>query len=135
MGVLDSEWHFQDAERWDMDQDSGVFALKLHSGRTVLADAHVMGSFRERDLSWEWGWNNPNCAEHARKACSAVRSFGEKHGIEYLTEGMMNLPDAETASFLTAIAIRVLGAEGAYCAPDGNMTYVIALRNLRWQET
>jgi hypothetical protein len=135
MEALDLEWHFKETERWDFDQDSGVFTLRLPSGKTVLADAHTVGSFCERDRSWEWAWNNPNCTAKARKACSAVKAWGEKHGIVYLTDGVLSLPDAEFASFLTAIGIKILGAEGAYYAQDGDMTYVIALRNLRWQAT
>ena len=132
MAALDSVWHFKDLRRWDFDVEAGRFTLELQDGTEVAADGDILGSYRPADHSWEWAWNNPDARPEARQATLAVKEFGEKHGIRYLTDGMVEVPEGEFATYLSAIAIKVLGAEGAYYGEADAITYVIALKNLTW---
>ena len=133
--TLNNAWRFNEAVNWQFDQETGVFSVSLPGGRSVVADGHALGSYCPGDRTWEWAWFNPNCVRRARKACLPVKKFGKRHRINYLVEGKFEVPGKDYVSYLTAIGIKLLNAEGAYSGSAGPIEVVIALRNLRWQNT
>ena len=130
--ALDTIWHFNELRRWGFDVDAGRFTLELQGGAEVGADGNIVGSYRPADYSWEWAWFNPNARPEDRQATIAVKDFGEKLGIPFLTDGTVSIPDGEWATYLSAMAVKVLGSDGAHFGETGGAAYAIALKNLTW---
>ena len=128
---LNRDWSFSNYRQWGFDQVSGVFFLELHDGSRVEADGQVIGSYSPRGESWEWAWANPNVEESMKRDVQLVRHFGEKENIEYLRAGMVPVPDKMFPMYLSAIAVKVIGAEGVFAGSAGAIQVYITLKNLR----
>ena len=46
-----------------VNDETGLFSMKLEDGAAWEADAQILGSFSEDDEGWQWAWGNPHCAE------------------------------------------------------------------------
>jgi hypothetical protein len=129
--ILNEEWSFNEFEEWGFDQISGIFFLRLSDDTWIEADGQIYGSFSQSDGSWEWAWNNPMVEEAITKDSLLIKNYGESEGIEYLTEGMILVPDIMVASYLAAIGEKLCNAQGSYPADAGSITVFIGLKNLR----
>jgi hypothetical protein len=128
---LNRDWNFSNFKRWGFDQLSGIFFLELHDGSRVEADGQVIGSYFPAKNSWEWAWNNPNVGEGMKRDVQLVRAFGEKENIGYLRTGFVPVPNKLAAIYLSAVAVKILGAEGVYAGTAGALQVFISLKNLR----
>lgn len=129
--TLNAEWNFGDFEEWGFDQISGTFFLKLADDSRVEADGQIYGSFSESDGSWEWAWNNPYAEEAMSKDALKIREYGKQEGIEYLTTGMIPVPDLTFATYLASIGEKLSNAQGVYPASAGPVIVFIGLKNFR----
>ena len=56
------------------------------NGVTATCQVQIIGTFNTLDDSWMWGWDHPSVDPPSRRNTpGCVASFGEKHGIDYLT--------------------------------------------------
>lgn len=129
--TLNSDWSFDNFEEWGFDQITGIFFLRLADDSRVEADGQIYGSFSESGKSWEWAWNNPNAEESMSKDAFMIKEYGEKEGIEYLTTGMIPVPDITFATYLASIGEKICNAQGVYPATAGPIIVFIGLKNLR----
>ncbi|MFG0315684.1 MAG: DUF6882 domain-containing protein, partial [Planctomycetota bacterium JB042] len=111
-------WGLGEARRWDFDQADGILRFTFDDGKVVEAAAQIVGSHVPTRRNWLWAWANDSIeaplAEHAR----LVRAFGEEHGIREFCRA--NVECSEKAAWrLTAVALRLAGAQGAYRGPAG----------------
>lgn len=133
--TLKNDWSFDSYDEWGFDQVSGTFFLRLKDGARVEADGQIIGSHFPAKNSWEWAWNNPHVASAMKRDSAKVRDFGRKEKLEYLTTGMVPTPDAQFATYLASIAVKVLEAEGAFAGAAGPINVYITLKNLRRKKT
>lgn len=105
--------------RYDYDMAAGTLTFSDAAGPRVIAEIQVAGTTAAED--WLWGWANDQWPEVSTHAIRQVRDFGAENGIEELTTELLASDDLDGLGWmLTAIAARVLDAEGGYRAPSPN---------------
>jgi uncharacterized protein DUF6882 len=119
-------WH-----RYDYDAAAGVLTFSDKEAPRVIADMQIVGTIGERD--WMWGWANSHWPAVSTESMRRVHAFGVEHGIDELTTEYLESDDLGGLGWmLTAIAARVLDAEGAYRAPSGTGALYMVLRSLKF---
>ncbi|MFZ5719087.1 MAG: DUF6882 domain-containing protein [Pseudomonadota bacterium] len=125
---LTETYRLGDWERYDYDAAARTLTFSDPKGARVVADIQVAGTIGAED--WLWGWANNNWPAAAVEAMWDVRRFGVENGIEELTTESLKSDDlGDLGWMLTAIAARILEAEGGYRAPspEGGAIYFLIL--------
>jgi hypothetical protein len=60
-----------------------------------------------------------------------IREYGKQERIEYLTTGMILVPDLTFATYLASIGEKLSNAQGVYPASAGPVIVFIGLKNFR----
>jgi hypothetical protein len=105
-------WGLGSADRWGLDQRTGIITWTFPD-KTATAPAQILASFNPSAGSWLWAWANESILPEMSRDSRAVRDWAEAHGQHGLAEPKVQA-DAETASTLTALAVRITGATGFY---------------------
>ena len=116
-------WGLGTADRWDLDQQTGLITWTFPD-RTATAPAQILGSWSPSSSSWMWAWANTSILPDMSRDARAVRDWAEPRGHTTLTVPKHEA-DAETASTLVALAVRITRATGYYRAPAGNSFAII----------
>lgn len=111
-------WGLGTAERWDLDQRSGLLRWTFPD-RVAEAPAQILGTYSPGGRSWMWAWANESLLPHLRSASEAVRDWGARKGHPALASAQLDGVTEEQAGELAAIAFRVTRATGFYRAPAG----------------
>jgi hypothetical protein len=112
--------------------DSKTLTFSIEGVVKVIADIQVVGTTGAED--WLWGWANDHWPSAIVQDMEAVVSFGEEHGIMELTSGFVADDDLNRLGWeLTAVAVRILGAVGAYRPPpgDGHGALFLLIKSIR----
>lgn len=113
-----------DAAEWAVDQDAGLIQFQRQDGALVTAPVQIVGSWNPRSSAFTWGWDHPSVKTRLRADAERTRWFGDKHGLPELTERSLKVSELE-AWRLTAVAMKVNGAAGAYRGPtDGPVVFM-----------
>jgi hypothetical protein len=110
-------WGSGTAERWDLDQTTGVLRWSF-ADKIVEAPAQLLGTYSPAGESWRWAWANESLSPGLRQASDDVRRWGEANAQSMLTQPLMQVTE-EHAADLAAIAFRLSGATGFYRTPAG----------------
>ncbi len=116
--------------RWDYEQKTE--RLVFSNPKDGPPDAQIslriqmIGSLSTRSGTWMWAWHNPTTREALTKDAEAVRAFGVMHGIAELTTPLWKADEADGWT-MTALAVHLCGAIGAYRAPADNTFIYLAL--------
>jgi hypothetical protein len=111
-------WGLGTFERWDLDQEDGSLVFSNAEGATAVAPAQIIGSFSTRDNTWLWAWDNPSVVDELKTHALKVKEYGEANGIEQLTARKWTGTE-EDAWAMTALAVKLNNAHGAYRGPAG----------------
>ncbi|HEX5872286.1 MAG TPA: hypothetical protein VFY65_17780, partial [Longimicrobium sp.] len=117
-------------EHYDWDQESGQIVFSDSGVAKVVADVQFVGSTSTRSGTWLWAWDNPSIDAGLSRAVRKVRSFGQRHRIERLTEPKWEADEVDGWE-MTSIAARLTRAEGAYRSPGENGATFLLLTNVR----
>ena len=118
---LRTEYRISDWQRWDFDLDAGTLTFSSEAVAKVVADIQVVGTTSKAD--WLWGWANEYLPESVSIDIRHVELYGKKHGIEELTSEYLEGENLNNLGWeMTAVAVRVLDALGAYRAPQVDRT-------------
>ena len=102
--------------KWSYDLETASLVFTRDGVPRVIAGVQVVGTTSEGRKTWVWGWANSGLPLPAMERMAEVRAFGEREGIEQLTQE--TLPDDPYLGWeLTAIAARILDAKGAFRCP------------------
>ena len=112
-------WGLGSFDRWDVDQEVGDLVFSKDDGTMVTAPAQIIGSFSTNDNTWLWAWDNPSIVDAMKRDALKVKQYGEERGIEKLTTRKWTGTE-EDAWAMTALAVKLTGAQGAYRGPSGN---------------
>jgi hypothetical protein len=128
---LSETYRLESWERYDYDTRAGTLTFSDAAGPRVLADIQVVGSIDDED--WFWGWANEVWPAPSVDGIRALQAFGAEHGVEELTTEYLESDDLDGLGWmLTAIAARVLEAEGGYRAPvQGGQVYFL-IRSIKF---
>ncbi|WP_236653345.1 DUF6882 domain-containing protein [Streptacidiphilus melanogenes] len=123
VGRAHMSWGLGSADRWDLDQRTGVITWTFPD-RTAAAPAQILGSFAPGAGSWMWAWANrsllPEMSRDSRRFCD----WAEANGHPGLAQPKIDA-DEQAASTLAALAFRVTRATGFYKGPGANSSYVV----------
>lgn len=109
-------WH-QDGATWAVDLETGVITFKNERGWTITAPVQVIGTRSIADSSFLWAWDHPSIPPARTTDARLVKAFGDAQGLEALTTRKIEASKDE-AWELTALAVHLAGANGAYRGPS-----------------
>ena len=117
-------WGMGEADRYDIDLESGLISWVFEDDKIVIAPATLIGTFNPKDNSFLWGWDHPMCPPADNSAANAVKTFAEEHNIEILQDRKISCALDETWNH-AAIAVLLGDLQGCYRAKSGNGSFVI----------
>jgi hypothetical protein len=126
------KWGIDDCERWDVDQAKGTitFTNTKKGHKKLVGKVQIIGSFNSADKTWLWGWANETVNEELKKDALQLKEYGGANKLKQLTEekweGEMN-----DGWKMTALAAKLLRAEGAYRGPAGKLYVFMVIRDLK----
>ncbi len=116
--------------RYDYDVDAGTLTFSDNGVVKVVAEIQVVGTVGSKD--WLWGWANDHWPEAVVADMETVVSFGESNGIQELISGYVKDTDLNQLGWeLTAVAVRVLNAVGAYRPPSETGALFLLIKSIR----
>src|SRR5262245_39665263 len=105
--ALEQGWRLSACAEYSLNDQTGLFHIKLKDGTSWEADAQILGSFNEDDQTWQWAWGNPHCAEIWSRDSKGVRETGKRLDIWYVHElAMQPMPGAEFVAYFCAIGMK-----------------------------
>ena len=113
-------WGLGRAERWELDQASGVLRWTFPD-KVVEAPAQVIGLHATADSRWSWAWSTPLVPPALAKASAEVRAWGERHRQDFLVRPDLTLSEEQVAD-LVAVAFRLSRATGLYRGASDPLT-------------
>ncbi|MES1200675.1 MAG: DUF6882 domain-containing protein [Pseudomonadota bacterium] len=116
--ALAKRFKLADAE-WAVDQQAGIIQFERKDGSLVTGPVQIVGAWNPRTSLFTWGWDHPSVQTRLRADAERTRWFGDKHGLNELTERRLKLSEMD-AWRLTAVAMKVNAATGAYRGPTEN---------------
>ena len=105
-----------DAAPWLVDQNAGIIQFERKDGALVTAPVQIIGAWNPRTNLFRWGWDHPMVVQRLRNDAERTRWFGDKHGLDELTEKALTMSEQE-AWQVTALAMKVNASHGVYRAP------------------
>ncbi|AVH64074.1 MULTISPECIES: DUF6882 domain-containing protein [Nostoc cyanobionts] len=123
-----SAWRLGESS-WDIDQDAGTVVFTRPDGIIARCSVQIIGTYNTIDSSWLWGWNHPSVVPALQLHAHKIRTYGEKHGIEYLTTQKIVCTENQAWEF-TALACKLCEAEGAYRGSTGSTLVFITFNHV-----
>ncbi|MFI7673909.1 DUF6882 domain-containing protein [Actinophytocola sp. NPDC049390] len=105
-------WGLGTADRWDLDQRTGIISWTFPHG-VASAPAQIVASYNPSAGSWLWSWANQSILPGMSRDAHAMREWGAANGVAVLTQPKVDTDD-ETAASLAALAVRITRATGFY---------------------
>lgn len=112
-------WGLGTAERWDLDPAAGKLRWTFPD-KQVEAPVQLLGLYTPADSTWTWAWASRSVPPALAGDSEVVRSWGEEHAQDFLTQPSMAVTE-EQAADLAAVAFRLSGATGFYRGPSGSV--------------
>ena len=104
--------------RYDYDLESARLTFSDADKPMVGCDIQAVGTVGRSD--WLWAWANDSIPTKSTVDLAQVRAYGDEHGIHELSSPTAKSKNLQGLGWMfTAIAVRLLDADGAYRTPDG----------------
>jgi len=105
--------------RYEYDLFRGEIWWSEVGAPKVRGRVTVVGTISTKSNTWLWSWANPHFQDVILGDIDKVRALGEAEGITKLTEEKWEADEVDGWE-MTAIAARLLEAQGAYRSPGEN---------------
>jgi hypothetical protein len=110
------------------DQPSATLEFRDDGGRAQLVASVVpIGSHSSRSETWMWAWANQSLLAGLREQAMPLRELATVTGMAAFGQPSIKASSPEMPWELTAFAVRLLGAMGAYKAPGVNGDLYLAI--------
>jgi hypothetical protein len=130
----EKEFRIGSWSRYDYDFDRGTLTFSQDGITKVVASILVAGSTSQSAGTWLWSWANGSLPENVSEPLEKVRNFGISEKIAELAEPYV--PDDESLGWqLTAVAVKIMGAKGAYRCPRDNGHIYVIFRDIGFAES
>ena len=97
---------------------------------TATCPAQIVGSLDSVGGTWLWAWANPYIPDALKADALKVKEYGKAHSIERLTTPEF-VADESLAWSLTALAVKLCEAQGAYRGPAGRNAVFMSFSEVR----
>ena len=126
------KWGIDDCERWDVDQKKGIitFTNTRKGYKKLVGKVQIIGSFNSTDKTWMWAWANNTVEEGLKQDALKLKEYGDKNKLKRFTEKGWE-GEMDDGWKMTALAVKLLGAEGAYRGPCGKLYVFMVIRDLK----
>ena len=115
---LSETYRIGDWARFDYDLETGRLTFSDESGPKVTCNVQVVGTVDTKD--WLWGWANGHLPKGCTDRMLSVKAYGDEHNVSELASASVKANDLQSLGWmLTAAAVRLLDADGAYRPPNG----------------
>jgi len=120
--ALEINSELADYGHYDVDNVKGKLVLTSKTKRFVASDTQHIGTFGLQTKTWMWAWANyaSHIPEELLQVSLQVKEFGEKAGIDLLTEPIIYDFDEMEGWRLTAFAKELSDAEGIFRVNNGS---------------
>jgi len=115
--------------RWTVDQSAGLIQFERPDGRLATAPVQIIGAWNPANETFTWGWDHPSVRTRLRAFAERTRWFGQAHDLPDLTQSRVRLSESQ-AWRMTAVAMKVNGAVGAYRGPTEGPTIFMTIGEL-----
>ena len=115
---------------WRVNQEAGLIEFERADGIMVRAPVQIIGSWNPKNEIFTWGWDHPSVHTRCRADAERTRWFGDAHEVNELTRRQVRVSEAE-AWRLTAVAMKVNAAHGAYRGPTEGPVVFMTMGDLR----
>ncbi len=105
--------------RYEYDLFRGEIWWSEVGSPKIRARVTVVGSISTKSNTWFWAWANPHFSDVILGDIEKVRALGEAESITKLTQEKWEADEVDGWE-MTAIAARLLEAQGAYRSPGEN---------------
>jgi hypothetical protein len=103
--------------RYWFDQPSGTLEFRDADEQPHLsAEIVPIGSYSAKSGTWMWAWANQSILPGLRERADCFRELAGITGVELLSHEVIEV-EPDTPWEITAMAVRHIGAMGAYRAP------------------
>lgn len=129
---LDEKWGIENAKRWDVDQMKGTitFSDSPKGYKKIVGQVQFIGAWTEADKTWQWSWANKSVAPALQKEALKLRDYGQKYKLKQLTD--KSWPGTVADGWkMTALAVKLTGADGAYGRAVDKQFVFMLIRNLK----
>ena len=101
--------------QWATDREAGTLTFSHSDGARASARYDLVGSWRDTDNTFVWGWDLPQRTPATGGAARALRDYGAEHGHDVLTAKMLRLGEQDTWH-MARIAAFIAQMPGVYRA-------------------
>jgi hypothetical protein len=130
-GRLNTEHGLGKHKKWTFDATTRVLKFLDAEGKVAVeADTLEIGTFSRRAQTFRWAWANESVPAESRERALRLRELGAKTGKKAFDKEAFPADERKVRE-LAAMAVRHLGAEGAYFAPSGQLLVVLAIEKIR----
>lgn len=128
---LSVEFKLWEWPRYDWDQATRQLVFSKDGRPRVISEVQFVGSVSTRSGTWLWSWANDSVDGPLTVSASAVRKYGEAHGLAHLTDSTWHAHEPDGWE-MTAVTALLTSAKGAYRTPkEGGFTHMV-LTVVRW---
>lgn len=120
-------------ERYDWDQEKGTLVFSDQDVPKVVAKIQFVGSISTETNTWLWAWANNSVLPGLCEEIWRVKAFGEENGYWQLHTPKWEADEVDGWT-MTAIAARLIRANGAYRSKDNGFTFMI-FTQIGWAES
>jgi hypothetical protein len=105
-----------------------------NSGKHVIGEASIIGSFSKPQSSWVWAWDNKTVPDSFSEISFSIKDFSETHSIDAFLKSpqVANLPYAEK---LASIAILFDDYEVIFAQERRGTIIFVAVKNIAWESS
>lgn len=117
-------------EQFWFDQEQASLDFRNAEGVTLVRARVVpVGSWAPRNKTWKWAWSNESLLPVLRDQSASLRALVDHTGMPVFERPIFEADEA-MAWELTALAVRHLGAIGAYRAPSSTSNLYLAVMSV-----
>lgn len=124
-----NSWGIHKAGHWDIDTSTGLLTFHFKDGMVADCKIQVIGTFSAITYTWLWSWGNASIPKPMHRDSLRVRRYGEQRQLKQLTQKWP--ANEQSAWLMTALAVKLCSAKGAYRCPGGDVTTFVAIHSVR----
>ncbi|WP_457154335.1 DUF6882 domain-containing protein [Mesorhizobium sp. P5_C1] len=133
---LEKDFRIGHWSRYDYDIATRRLLFSKDGDVRVTAEVQIAGHTTAKSQSWLWAWAVSNWPDDVMIDAKLVRTFGETNSIDELTQLYVTDADGDLEVLgweLSAVAVRICDALGAYRSPHGepDARYYI-IKSISW---
>lgn len=123
-------WLLGKEEQWNLDPGQAELVFSF-PGRLVIAPAQIIGTYDGQTGTWTWSWANAFVPENLTTHALQLKQYGEQNDVPRLTAPEWT-GDETDCWYMTALACRLCGFQGAYRGPSEQLYSFITFGEVKF---